>query len=131
MTYQEARNYLSSRPEAEPCYPFDAETLVFKIRGKIFAILAEAEHIARVNLKCDPVQAEFLRDTFAAVTPGYHMNKRHWNTVILDGSIPQGEIERMMDLSYALVVKGLKKVDRQFLETRYSNEQLYRDITSE
>ncbi len=67
-----------------------------------------------------------LRDIFESVIPGYHMNKRHWNTVILDGSIPHGEIERMIDRSYGLVVKGLKAKDRQHLELVYGVKALYR-----
>lgn len=78
-----------------------------------------------MNLKCDPHEAVILRDIFPAVLPGYHMNKRHWNTVILDGSIPTGEIERMIDNSYELVVKGLKKVQRQALEIRHTKDILY------
>ena len=79
-----------------------------------------------MNLKCDPDEANALRDVFVAVIPGYHMNKKHWNTVILDGTIPVSEIERMIDRSYGLVVKGLKKAERQALELRYPKEQLYR-----
>jgi len=79
-----------------------------------------------MNLKCDPDEANALRDVFDAVIPGYHMNKKHWNTVILDGTVPVNEIERMVDRSYGLVVKGLKKSEQQALELRYSKEQLYR-----
>jgi predicted DNA-binding protein (MmcQ/YjbR family) len=66
-----------------------------------------------------------LRDLFTAVRPGYHMNKRHWNTVILDGSIPRGEIERMVDNSYALVVRGLRRAERQSLEIAHGTRALY------
>ena len=77
-------------------------------------------------MKCDPVQAQALRDIFPAVTAGYHMNKKHWNTVLLDGSIPRGELERMVDHSYGLVVKKLPRAERRFLELRYSSDVLYR-----
>ena len=76
-----------------------------------------------MNLKCDPAEALFLRDMFDAVVPGYHMNKTHWNTVILDGSIPRGEIERMIDRSYGLVVKKLKRAERVALEVRFGAER--------
>jgi predicted DNA-binding protein (MmcQ/YjbR family) len=76
-------------------------------------------------LKCDPHEALILRDIFSAVKPGYHMNKRHWNTVLLDGSIPRGEVERMADNSYALVVRGMRKADRQALEIRHGKAVLY------
>jgi len=79
-----------------------------------------------MNLKCDPAQAQELRDLFKAVKPGYHMNKLHWNTIILDGSIPQGEIERMIDHSYGLVIKKLKKSEREALELRHGKDALYR-----
>ena len=79
------------------------------------------------NLKCDPEYAIELREKYdGTITPGYHMNKKHWNTVILDGTIPVNELERMIDRSYGLVVKGLKKAERQALELRYPKEQLYR-----
>ena len=123
--YDSAKRYLLSKPEAELDYPFGPDIGVPKIRGKMFATLGEEENIARINLKCDPDEAIFLRDTFASVLPGYHMNKVHWNTVILDGSIPNGEIERMIDNSYALVVKSLKKAERVLLETRHGKAALY------
>jgi len=97
-----------------------------KIATKMFATLVQSEGIARINLKCDPHEALILRDIFPAVRPGYHMNKRHWNTVLLDGSVPRGEIERMMDASYSLVVKGMRRVERQALEIRHGRDALYR-----
>jgi len=120
------KKYLLSRPEAIEDFPFGPDVSVFKIRNKMFATLAFKDDIAQMNLKCDPDEANALRDVFDAVIPGYHMNKKHWNTVLLDGSIPVSEIERMIDRSYGLVVKGLKKTERQALELRYSKEQLYR-----
>ncbi|EGG93922.1 hypothetical protein IMCC1989_540 [gamma proteobacterium IMCC1989] len=126
MDYLQTKQYCLSKPEAREDYPFGPDALVFKIRDKLFAILGEKDGVARINLKCDPDEAQMLRDVFDAVIPGYHMNKRHWNTVILDGSIPQGEIERMVDRSYGLVVKSLKKTDRKSLALAYGEEQLYR-----
>ena len=92
----------------------------------MFATLSINQGIANMNLKCDPEEAMALRDIFEAVIPGYHMNKAHWNTIILDGSIPVGEIERMIDRSYGLVVKSMKKSERTALELRYGSEALYR-----
>ncbi|MGS2718912.1 MmcQ/YjbR family DNA-binding protein [Eionea flava] len=126
MNYLQTKQYCLTKPEAHEDYPFGPDALVFKINDKLFAILGEEKGVARVNLKCDPDEALMLRDIFDAVIPGYHMNKRHWNTVILDGSIPQGEIERMIDRSYGLVVKSLKKAERKSLELAYGEEQLYR-----
>ncbi|WP_226665635.1 MmcQ/YjbR family DNA-binding protein [Microbulbifer aggregans] len=126
MDYATARHYLLDRPEAEEVFPFGPDVAVFKIKGKMFATLAQDAGIARTNLKCDPDEAQALRDIFSGVLPGYHMNKKHWNTVLLDGSVPDHEIERMVDRSYGLVVKGLKKVERDALELAYSAEEIYR-----
>ena len=126
MDYQQARNYLLSRPEAWEDFPFDAETAVMKIKNKMFATLSLNAGVAATNLKCDPDEAVMLRDIFDAVQPGYYMNKRHWNTVVLDGSVPVGEIERMMDRSYGLVVKNLKKVERDALLLAHGAEEIFR-----
>lgn len=119
MDYETAKAYLLSRPEAWLDWPFGPDVAVFKIDKKMFATLGEEPHdgamLARCNLKCDPEEAQALRDIFPAVLPGYHMNKTHWNTVLLDQSIPDGEIERMMDASYALVVASLTKKRQQAL----------------
>lgn len=124
MTMEIIKNYLLSKPEAKIDTPFGEDVTVFKVRNKMFATLSlgkmgkgDSENQDWwVNLKCDPDEALALRDIFDAVIPGYHMNKRLWNTVILDGSIPQGEIERMMDNSYMLVVKNMPTKDREAIE---------------
>ena len=109
MDYRQAKDYLLGKPEALEDYPFYPDVMVPKVRGKMFATLSERNGIAEMNLKCDPDEALALRDIFSAVTPGYHMNKKHWNTVVLNGSIPDNEIRRMIDNSYLLVVKNLPK----------------------
>ena len=126
MDHQTARNYMLSRPEAWEDFPFYPHIAVMKVRNKMFATLSVEGDIARMNLKCDPAEAQMLRDIFTAVLPGYHMNKRHWNTVVLDGSIPAGELERMIDRSYGLVVKGMTRKERLPLELKYGCEVLYR-----
>jgi len=126
MDYDAARAYLLARPDATEDFPFGPDARVFRIRHKMFALLAEKDGIARVNLKCDPEEALALRDVFEAVQPGYHMNKAHWNTVLLDGSVPAPELERMMDRSYGLVVRSLKKAERTALEVRHGPAVLYR-----
>lgn len=122
----QARKYLLSKPESVEDFPFGPDVYVYKVAGKMFATLGYDDDTARINLKCDPEQAMALRDIFESVLPGYHMNKAHWNTVILDGSIPSGELERMIDHSFALVVRGLKKSERQRLEIRHGSDTLYR-----
>lgn len=103
------KQYLLDKPEAKEDFPFGPEVAVYKVRDKMFALIGAEETEVRINLKCDPVEAEQLRMVFDAVIPGYHMNKKHWNTVIINGSIPDGEVKRMIDNSYKLVIKGLGK----------------------
>ncbi|MFT4632493.1 MAG: putative DNA-binding protein (MmcQ/YjbR family) [Candidatus Pseudothioglobus sp.] len=122
---EHARQYLLSKPEAFEDYPFRLNVAVFKIRKKMFATLSERDGHWQMNLKCDPIEASVLRDVFAAVLPGYHMNKAHWNTLVLDGSMPASDIERMIDNSYALVVKGLARLERRQLTLRYTTAQLF------
>ena len=118
VTEATLKQYLLSKPEAVEDYPFGPEAAVYKVLGKMFALVFHQAGECRVNLKCDPVEAVELRHVFEAVLPGYHMNKKHWNTVRLDGSLPMGEFERMVDNSYRLVVKSLKKAERQGLALR-------------
>jgi len=118
--------YLRAKPEAVEDYPFGPDAQVFKILGKMFALVFHRAGKTCINLKCDPHQAIELRDVFSAVTPGYHMNKTHWNTVLLDGSIPDGEIERMIDHSYSLVVNTLKRAERAGLELRHGKTLIHR-----
>ena len=96
-------------------FPFDEHTLVFKVLDKMFALVSLDEDPLCMNLKCDPEHAEGLRAIYPAVLPGYYMNKRHWNTIILDNSIPDDIILEMIDESYTLVVKGLPRADRKKL----------------
>lgn len=124
MEQSTAEQYLLAKPESSIYFPFGDEVKVFKVKNKMFATMAlgkgnekntggkMAGHFC-INLKCDPDEAIMLRDIFASVIPGYHMNKAQWNTVILDGSIPDGEIERMIDNSYKLVVSNMTKKDQQ------------------
>lgn len=107
--------YLIKLPEATLDYPFGPEAAVYRIEGKIFAIAVDG----RINLKCDPVLAQELRTVFVDVSPGYHMNKRHWNTLDLTGDLPDSEIHRQIDHSYDLIVKKLPKATKQRLRILY------------
>ena len=126
MNYESARKYFLEKPAAIEDYPFGPAVAVYKIKAKMFATLSETDGVASMNLKCDPIEAIALRHVFEAVVPGYHMNKQHWNTIILNATVPDFEVHRMIDRSYGLVVKGLKKSERNALELRYSAESLYR-----
>lgn len=97
-------------------FPFGDDAAVFKVMGKMFALIGLNES-ARISLKCDPTRADILRGQFSAVTPGYHLNKRHWNTIVTDDTdIPDDEVFELIDHSYELVVKSLSKKDRTQLE---------------
>jgi predicted DNA-binding protein (MmcQ/YjbR family) len=107
MDLTEFREYCLSKPRATEGTPFGPDVLVFKVRDKMFALAALDEVPPNVNLKCDPELALDLRDRYEQVTPGYHMNKRHWNTVEIEGAIPDVELRKMIDHSYDLVIKKL------------------------
>lgn len=102
MNIETLREYCISKKDATEGFPFGEDTLVFKAAGKIFALISLDGELS-INLKCDPAFALELRERYASVTPGYHMNKKHWNTIILDGSVPDKEILSWIDHSYELV----------------------------
>jgi predicted DNA-binding protein (MmcQ/YjbR family) len=102
MNIEILREYCISKKNVTESFPFGDDTLVFKSAGKIFA-LANLDGDLSVNLKCDPVLAIDLRERYTSVLPGYHMNKKHWNTFLLDGSIPDKEVFAWIDHSYELI----------------------------
>ena len=116
MDVETLKTYALAKPAATQDFPFDEVTMALRVKGKIFALVPTDANPNQANLKCDPDLAEILRQTYKAVTPGYHMNKRHWNTVIFDGSISDDEILEMVDHAYDQVVKGLPKKDREALQ---------------
>jgi predicted DNA-binding protein (MmcQ/YjbR family) len=99
-------------PASAEEFPFGPETSVFKVGGKIFAISALDGDPLEVSLKCDPELAEDLRSTHAAIRGGYHLNKRHWNTITVDGSLPDRFLRQLIEDSYDLVVAGLPRAER-------------------
>jgi len=115
MNIETFREYCLSKSAATEDTPFGPDDIVFKVAGKMFAIAALMEVPPEVNLKCDPDLALELRDRYEQVRPGYHMNKKHWNTVVLDGVIPERELRKMIDDSYDLVVQSLPKSKREKL----------------
>lgn len=104
MDIESLRDYCISKKGASESFPFGEDTLVFKTKGKIFA-LVNLDGDLSINLKCDPAFAIELRERYSSVTPGYHMNKKHWNTVLLDGSVPDKEVQSWIDLSYDLIAR--------------------------
>jgi predicted DNA-binding protein (MmcQ/YjbR family) len=113
------RDYCLAKPGSAAEFPFGPDAEVFKVVGKMFALVPVTASSLTISLKCDPTLAEMLRQTYSAVRPGYHMNKRHWNTVTVDGSIPIDELLEMIDHSYELVVRGLPRVVRERLARNY------------
>ncbi|MCF8368195.1 MAG: MmcQ/YjbR family DNA-binding protein [Bacteroidales bacterium] len=108
MNIEEFRLYCLSKKEVTESFPFDETTLVFKVLGKMFA-LTDLESDFSINLKCDPEKAIELRGKYPNVLPGYHMSKRHWNTIIIDGSIADNILKEWTDESYDLVVSNMPK----------------------
>lgn len=123
MDLASLRSYLLSKHGAVETYPFGPDALVIKVSGKMFALVAEKAEPLTISLKCDPGHAQFLRSTHPAVKPGYHLNKEHWNTVTIDGSIEDGEILSYIDESYQLVVKSLTRAARRQLEAFGNSHQ--------
>ncbi len=111
MNIEQIRSYALSKRETTEGFPFDETTLVFKVNGKMFALLSLDEN--RLNLKCDPDKAIELREHFDAVLPAYHQNKRLWNTILLDKKLSDNLIEEWIDDSYRLVVEKMNKKDRE------------------
>jgi predicted DNA-binding protein (MmcQ/YjbR family) len=115
MDRLDLREYCMGLKASTAEFPFGPDAEVFKVMGKVFAIIPVTDDLPSISLKCDPIRADMLRQTYPAVQPGYHLSKRHWNTVTLDGTIPEDEVLELIDHSYDLVVKGLKKMDRERL----------------
>jgi predicted DNA-binding protein (MmcQ/YjbR family) len=114
MNVETLRDYCLLKVGVEEAFPFDHSTLVFKIGGKMFALL-NIDRFTGINLKCDPEKAVELRESFSSVIPGYHMNKKHWNTVQMDGDVPSALVLELIDHSYELVLSSLPKKIRDGL----------------
>jgi predicted DNA-binding protein (MmcQ/YjbR family) len=112
MDLPDAIERFLSKPGAEETTPFGPDVLVYKVGGKMFGLTVPDDFPARINLKCDPERSVVLREEHAAITPGYHMNKRHWNTVVLDNSLSSNLVRELIDHSYDLVVASLPKAER-------------------
>ena len=111
MNVETLREYALQKPSVTEGFPFGEDTLVFKVNNKVFLLVGLDASPLQFNVKCDPDKAIELREEFpVAVLPGYHMNKKHWNTIIVDGTLSQKQLKEMMDHSYALVAK--LKTDR-------------------
>lgn len=112
MDIEEIRTYCLSKPGVEEGFPFGESTLVFKVNGKIFLLLGLYDRPVQFNAKCDPERAEELREQYDCIIPGYHMNKKHWNTIILNNTLSKRQIKELIDHSYDLVA-GVKIKSRK------------------
>lgn len=108
MDIEQLREYCLAKPRAEETTPFGPDNIVFKVNGKMFLLLPLETKPLQFNAKCDPEKALELREEYSCVLPGYHMNKKHWNTIIIDGTLSSKQIKDMVDKSYRLVVKRKK-----------------------
>jgi predicted DNA-binding protein (MmcQ/YjbR family) len=116
MNLENLREYCLAKPGVEETTPFGPDTLVFKVIGKAFLLTGFENSPIRFNVKCDPEKAIDLRERYACVLPGWHMNKKHWNTIVVDGSVPVKLVKEWIDDSYQLVVDSLPKKDKTKLE---------------
>lgn len=123
MNIEEFRDYCLSKPAVTEGFPFDETTLVFKVMGKMYALTDTVDEFS-LNLKCDPERAIELRAQYPAVIPGYHMNKKHWNTINVDGSMNDELLYELVDHSYDLIVKSLTKEKKQQLQNIINNEEI-------
>ncbi len=116
MNFEMLDKYLLSKPGATFDYPFDEKVRVYRIANKMFALMSEEKPI-RINLKCDPLYALELRTVYEGINPGYHMNKKHWNTVAIENSDVDDEtVKELIDHSYEMVYKKLTKKQRELLK---------------
>lgn len=116
MNIEDLSNYCLAKPGVEDCFPFDEQTLVFKVMGKMFAASGLHRIPPTVNLKCDPEKAIELRETHEQITAGYHMSKKHWNTIEIEAGLSDKFITELIDHSYDLVVSKLTKKNKEILK---------------
>jgi predicted DNA-binding protein (MmcQ/YjbR family) len=110
LTRDDLRTLCLAQRGAVEEFPFGPQAAVFKVRGKMFALVSVDE--AKISLKCDPTLAIVLRQTYPAITPGYHLNKQHWNTIVSDGSVPDDEVRNQIEHAHSLIVNSLTKAER-------------------
>ncbi|HOF33323.1 MAG TPA: MmcQ/YjbR family DNA-binding protein [Spirochaetota bacterium] len=125
MDLTEIRNYCIKKPGSTEDFPFDFDILVIRLSVKIYLLTDIKTVPLKINLKCDPDNALYLREHYKdKILPGHHMNKKHWNTVIIDGSIPENEIYKMIDESYSLVYKGLNRKQQEKINSGNNMETI-------
>jgi predicted DNA-binding protein (MmcQ/YjbR family) len=117
MNLEELKNFCNSMRGTTYDFPFDDVTLVYRVGNKMFALVRIDEDPVHINLKCDPLMSQDLRIDYPAIIPGYHMNKKYWNTLILDGSLENGFVKNLIRISYDIVFNGLTRKEREAIIT--------------
>lgn len=112
MKFDELKEYLLSKPETAESFPFGDDVHVFRVKNKMYALVGWRNDLMMLNLKCDPDESVALRDIFPAITEGYHMDKKHWVSIYFDNTVPKGEILRIIDNSFLLVVSKMNKKEQ-------------------
>lgn len=125
MNFNDLRKYINQKPEVEECFPFGSNVYVYKLKGKMFALIMKYQGRDIITFKLDPEEGLFLRDLYKDFIAGYHFNKKHWNSIFLEGDVPNGEIEISVDKSYGLVFDKLTKKNKNYLLSRYSINDIY------
>lgn len=129
LNHKDLEDYILAKPSARLDYPFGKEVAVYKVgapsingenRDKMFALIAEKSTPLRISLKCDPLLAQTLREKYESVLPGYHLNKKHWNTIICSGQLSKQEIQELIDHSYGLVFESLSREDKSNIANQTS-----------
>jgi predicted DNA-binding protein (MmcQ/YjbR family) len=121
LTLEVIKAYCLAKPGSSAGYPFGEGTLVFKVLDRMYALCSEDEQPLRINLKCDPDDALALRAQYSAIIPGYHMNKKHWNSLIMDGSLQDSLVFELIDHSYQLVISKLSQAKQRKLKSIEKN----------
>jgi predicted DNA-binding protein (MmcQ/YjbR family) len=121
LTLEVIKEYCLAKPGSSAGYPFGEGTLVFKVLDRMYALCSEDERPLRINLKCDPDDALALRAQYSAIIPGYHMNKKHWNSLIMDGSLQDSLVFELIDHSYQLVISKMSQAKQRKLKSIEKN----------
>jgi predicted DNA-binding protein (MmcQ/YjbR family) len=119
VDFKKISYYCLSKKGAYEDYPFGNDVFVAKIASKMFALISERNNQLTISLKCNPILADNLRQQYPCITPGYHLNKAHWNTIVIDGSLTESELFKMIDHSYELIFKGLKKIEKETIQNEF------------
>ncbi len=119
-THKQLEEYILAKPGSKLDYPFGEDVAVYKVMDKMFALIQEKKDPVNISLKCDPLLAETLREKYDEVQPGYHLNKRHWNTIVATGQLSEQEIFDLINHSYDLVVQSLNQDDQDTLKGEQS-----------